>query len=155
MTKLNIEKIPFRYTQECLLTLDEQLEQMYESYHSRIPEDTDDDRRIIIPKFYTSGEEPYYDSNYEHIGTIGDIAKEKDISIERAYKKYAPVLMKHRICGLRPCEFSCNKWGDIKIIIKSNLREDINRFMNMYNYKLFYEEKLIREKLLILKYKLD
>lgn len=55
MTKLNIEKIPFRYTQECLLTLDEQLEQMYESYHSRISEDTDDDRRIIIPKFHTSG----------------------------------------------------------------------------------------------------
>ena len=44
--------------------------------------------------------------------------------------------------------------GDIKIIIKSNLREDINRFMNMYNYKLFYEE-IIREKLLLLKYKLD
>ena len=153
MTKLNIEKIPFRYTQECLLTLDEQLEQMYESYHSCISEDTDDDRRIIIPKFHTSGGVSY-DSNYEHIGTIGDIAKEKDISIERAYKKYAPVLMKHRICGLRPCEFSCNKWGDIKIIIKSNLREDINRFMNMYNYKLFYEE-IVREKLLILKYKLD
>ena len=108
MTKLNIENIPFRYTQECLLTLDEQLEQMYESYHSRISEDTDDDRRIIILKFYTSGGLSY-DSNYEHIGTIGDIAKEKDISIERAYKKYAPVLMKHRICGLCPCEFSCNK----------------------------------------------
>ena len=127
---------------------------MYESYHSRISEDTDDDRRIVIPKFHTSGGVSY-DSNYEHIGTIEDIAKEKDISIERAYKKYAPVLMKHRICGLRPCEFSCNKWGDIKIIIKSNLRGDINRFMNMYNYKLFYEEEIIREKLLILKYKLD
>ena len=153
MTKLNIENIPFRYTQECLLTLNEQLEQMYESYHSHISEDTDDGRRIIIPKFYTSGRLSY-DSNYEHIGTIENIAKEKDISIERAYKKYAPVLMKYRICGLCPCEFSCNKWGDIKIIIKSNLREDINRFMIMYNYKLFYEE-IIREKLLILKYKLD
>lgn len=153
MTKLNIENIPFRCTKECLLTLDEQLEQMYESYHSRISEDTDDDRRIIIPKFYTSGRVSY-DSNYEHIGTIEDIAKEKDISIEIAYKKYAPVMMKHRICGMRPYEFSCNKWGDIKIIIKPELREDINRFMNMYNYKLFYEE-IVREKLLILKYKLD
>ena len=153
MTKLNIENIPFRYTQECLLTLDEQLDQMYENYHSRILEDANNSRRIIIPKFHTSGGVSY-DSNYEHIGTIENIAKEKDISIERAYKKYAPVLMKHRICGLRPCEFSCNKWGDIKIIIKSNLRGGINRFMNMYNYKLFYEE-MIGEKLLILKYKLD
>lgn len=134
------------------MTLDEQLEQMYETYHSRISEDANNSRRFIIPKFYTSDGVSY--SNYEHIGTIDDIAKEKDISIEMAYKKYAPVLMKHRICGLRPCDFSCNKWGDIKIIIKSNLREDINRFMNMYNYKPFYEE-IIGEKLLILKYKLD
>ena len=154
MTKLNIENIKFRCTQECFLTLDEQLEQMYEGYHSRISEDADDGRRIIIPKFYTSGEESHYDSNYEHIGTIEDIAKEKDLSIERAYKKYAPVLMKHRICGMRPCEFSCNKWGDIKIIIKPELKEDINRFMDMYNYKLFYEE-IVRDKLLILKYRLD
>ena len=49
---------------------------MYESYHSRISEDTDDDRRIIILKFYTSGGLSY-DSNYEHIGTIEDIAKER------------------------------------------------------------------------------
>ena len=153
MTNQNIENIKFRCTQECLLTLDEQLEQMNENYHSRISEDANNSRRFIIPKFYTSGGVSY-NSNYEHIGTIDDIAKEKDISIERAYKKYAPVLMKHRICGLRPCDFSCNKWGDIKIIIKSELRGDINRFMNMYNYKLFYEE-IIREKLLILKYKLD
>lgn len=152
MTKLNIDNIPFRYTQECLLTLDKQLEQMYENYHSRILEDANNSRRIIIPKFYTSGGVSY-DSNYEHIRTIDYIAKEKDISIERAYKKYAPVLMMHRICGMRPCEFNCNKWGDIKIIIKLELREDINRFMNMYNYKLFYEE-IVREKLLILKYKL-
>ena len=142
MTNQNIENIKFRCTKECLQTLNEQLEQMYESYHSRISEDADDDRRIIIPKFHTSGEELYYDSNYEYICTIENIAKEKDLSIAQAYKKYAPVLMKYRICGLRPCEFSCNKLGDI------------NRFMNMYNYKLFYEE-IIREKLLILKYKLD
>lgn len=149
MTNQNIENIKFRCTKECLLTLDEQLDQMYENYHSRI---SDDDRHIIIPKFHTSSGVSY-DSNYEYIGTIKDIAKEKDLSIAQAYKKYAPVFMKHRICGLRPCEFSCNKWGDIKIIIKPELREDINRFMNMYNYRLFYEE-IVREKLLM-KYKLD
>ena len=154
MTNQNIENIKFRCTKECLQTLNEQLEKMYESYHSHISEDADDDRRIIIPKFHTSGEEPYYDSNYEYICTIEDIAKEKDLSIAQAYKKYAPVLMKHRICGLRPCEFSCNKLGDIKIIIKLELRGDINRFMNMYNYKLFSEE-IVREKSLVLKYKLD
>ena len=149
----DLSKIPFRCTIEQLRNLDVQLNRLNEYYSSKIPSVITTQRKNInAPKFYTSGANLL--SENEQITFIDSIAKERDLSIEKAYKKYVPALLSYRLKNILLFKeaFSCNKEGTIKIIIEKDFDDEINSFMKSYHYKL-YSKELVKNNLTILKYK--
>ena len=89
--------------------------------------------------FYLSGTESL--DERVHIGTISDIAELLHTDVNDAWHRYVPLILKRRLSILIDTDaaFACRS-RNICIIVPKEHKEEVDRLMTMYCYKLVAEK---------------